>query len=134
MKERRTEGREKLSAFIPVYYLHPRTLLGYLADLTLHGVMVTGERPVEINKRGLLEIVFPNNLPDIDPKRMTIPSRAAWCRPDQSPHYYNIGFEFTEVTPEHTRLLNAILIRYHFPRDLTPSTFGPEDWQMDHEG
>ena len=36
--------------FTPVYDLRSQTLLGYIGDLTLQGVMVIGEKPVEVNK------------------------------------------------------------------------------------
>ncbi len=115
MKERRQDKREKMTAFVPVYDSHPRTLLGYLADLTLHGVMVTGEKSVEINRMGILEIEFPDHLPDISPARITIPARVARCESDDTnPQYCNIGFEFTEVKPEHTKIIKAILSRYRF--------------------
>ena len=115
MEERRQETREKMTAFTPVYDSHPRTLLGYLADLTLHGVMVTGEKPLETDRRGILAIEFPDNLPDLSPTRVTIPARVARCdRDDTSPRYYNIGFEFTEVKPENEKMIKAILKRYHF--------------------
>ena len=115
MDERRKETREKMTAFTPVYDLHPRILLGYLADLTLQGVRVTGEHSVEVNRRGILLIEFPDTLPDIVSMRITIPSRVARCTQDDiSPQYYDIGFEFTEVKPEHTNVIEAILRRYHF--------------------
>jgi len=115
MEERRQETREKMRAFTPVYDSHPRTLLGYLADLTLHGVMVIGEKPLDIDRLGILAIEFPDNLPDISPTHIKIPARVARCTQDNtSPKYYNIGFEFTEVKPEHEKLIKAILKGYHF--------------------
>ncbi|HSK66389.1 MAG TPA: hypothetical protein VK888_05635, partial [Anaerolineales bacterium] len=65
MSERRKETRRKLMAFTPVYDLHPRTLLGYLGDLTLRGALVVGDKLITINKETELEIQFPNDLPDI---------------------------------------------------------------------
>ena len=114
MDERRKEKREKMTAFTPVYDEHPRTLLGYLADLTLSGVMVTGEQPLKVNKRGILAIEFPDKL-EISPSRITIPARVARCAVDETnPHYYNIGFEFTEIKPAQEKVIKAILRRYRF--------------------
>ncbi len=118
MSEHRKETRRKLMAFTPVYDSKQKVLLGYIGDLTLLGVMVIGERFVEINNERVLKIEFPSNLPDVVTTHITIPARAAWCRQDESPHYFNIGFEFTEVKPEHTKLFHAILERYQFRQDL----------------
>ena len=114
MDNRRKENREKLTTFTPVYFLHPKTLLGFLSDLTLHGGMVLGEKSVATNKQGTLAIEFPETLDDIL-THITIPARVAWCRVDaDSPKYFTIGFEFTELSPEHSKVISAILKKYRF--------------------
>jgi hypothetical protein len=118
MSEQRKETRRKLMAFTPVYDSNHRVLLGYVGDLTLLGVMVIGEKSVEINKELTLIIEFPTNLSDLKATHVMIPARVAWCRHDESPQYFNIGFEFTEVTPQHMKIFQAILERYQFRQDM----------------
>jgi Tfp pilus assembly protein PilZ len=114
MNNNRKESRKKLMAFTPVYDLLHKILLGYVGDLTLQGVMVIGEKPVETNKHFTLGIEFQASLPEMPAVRVVIPARVAWCRPDESPQYFNIGFEFIEVTPENAREIEAILERFQF--------------------
>lgn len=123
MDERRKEPRRKLMAFTPVYDLHPRSLLGYLGDLTLRGALVIGEKLITINKETVLEIDFPSDLPGIKMVPVTIPVRFAWCHQDESPKYFNIGVEFLEVTPVQADLFQQILERYHFRHALSDSDF-----------
>lgn len=118
MSEQRKETRKKLMAFTPVYDSKQSVLLGYVGDLTLLGVMVVGERTVEIDKAKILKIEFPNDLPGVASTHITIPARTAWCRQDESLKYFNIGFEFTEIKPEHTKIFKAILERYQFRQDI----------------
>jgi PilZ domain len=120
---RRIEPRRKLMAFTPVYDLHPRLLLGYLGDMTLRGALIIGTNLVTINKQTDLEINFPSDVPDVSVMRGVIPARIAWCRQDESPDYYNIGVEYTEVSPENRELLQYILERYHFRYVLSDSDF-----------
>lgn len=120
---RRSERRRKLMAFTPVYDLHPRLLLGYLGDMTLRGALIIGTSLVTVNRETVLEIQFPSELPDISVVKATIPARIAWCRQDESPDYYNIGVQFTEVTPETEDLLVRILERYHFRYALSDEDF-----------
>lgn len=122
-EERRRETRRRLTAFTPVYDLHPRTLLGYLGDMTLRGAMVVGTNLTTIGKETELEISFPSDLPDVRTFKVTIPARVAWCRQDESPQYYNIGLEFLEVSPENTELFEQILARYHFRYSLSDADF-----------
>jgi hypothetical protein len=126
MDDRRKETRRKLMAFTPVYDLHPRTLLGYLGDLTLRGALVIGEKLVTINKETTLEIDFPSDLPEIKVIPVRIPVRFAWCHQEESPQYFNIGVEFTEVAPEQAELFQQILERYHFRHDLSDTDFKRE--------
>jgi hypothetical protein len=118
MSDQRKETRKKLMAFTPVYDSKQKVLLGYVGDLTLLGVMVIGERLVEINEQRILQIKFPNDLPDELATQITIPARVAWRRQDESPRYFNIGFEFIEVKPEQIKLFQAILERYQFRQDF----------------
>jgi hypothetical protein len=123
MSERRKETRRRLTAFTPVYDMHPRMLLGYLGDLTLRGAMVVGTNLTTINKETMLEIGFPSDIPGIAVLPVKIPARIAWCRPDENPQYFNIGVEFTDVSPEHTEIFQQILERYHFRHALSDADF-----------
>ncbi len=114
MNNNRKESRKKLMAFTPVYDLLHKTLLGYVGDLTLQGVMVVGEKSIETNKRITLGIDFPENLPEAPAMRVVILARVAYCRQEETPLYFNIGFEFIDVSPENAREIEAILERYQF--------------------
>ena len=130
MSNRRREIRRRFTAFTPVFDLHPRTLLGYLGDLNLRGALVIGQNLTTINKETVLEIIFPSEMADISVIPVTIPARIAWCRPDERPQSYNIGIEFTEITPLHKELILRVLDRYHFRHNLSDADFDQE--RQDH--
>ncbi len=123
MDNRRKEIRRKLMAFTPVYDLHPRMLLGYLGDLTMKGALVIGTSLTTIGRETELEIDFPSDIPDIPTIPVKIPARIAWCRQDEGPQYYNIGVEFTDISPENAILFEQILERYHFRYVLSSDDF-----------
>ena len=119
MKDRRKEERKSLMAYTQVFDLYGGFLLGYLSDLTLFGIMLIGERPQQENTELTLAIELPE-LPDISASRVTLPARVAWCEQDISPQFYNVGFEFTEVTPQQKNIIELIIRNYEFRRD-TPN-------------
>ena len=83
--------------------------------MTIHGGMVIGEKNVETGKQGMLAIEFPETLNDIVFTHITVPARVAWCRSDaDNAHQYNIGFEFKELSPDHSKVITAILRKYRF--------------------
>jgi hypothetical protein len=120
----RKESRKKLMAFTPVYDLRHKTLLGYVGDLTMKGAMLIGEKSIEADSHFILGIEFPEVPPLMTAARVVIPARAAWCRQDDSPQSFNIGFEFTEVSAENAVILEAILDRYQFRTVSNASDLG----------
>jgi hypothetical protein len=115
MDNRRKEMRKKVMAFTPVRDSGRGILLGYLNDLTMQGAMVMGEKPLEIHSQISLSIELPGDLPGISARRMTIPARVTRCMQDEfGPREFDIGFEFTAIDPEQTKIIQALLERYHF--------------------
>jgi hypothetical protein len=115
MDDRRKEMRKKLMAFSPVYDKERGNVLGYLADLTLQGAKVVGEKPLELHSRITLAIDLPGDLPGISAKHMNIPAQVARCMQDEDgPREFDLGFEFTGINPEQTQIIQALLERYHF--------------------
>ena len=121
MSERRRQPRKTLMSYTQVFDLYGGTLIGYLGDLNLLGIMAIGDRPMDIDTRLTLAIELPD-LPDVKATRMTIAARVAWSQQDISPQFYNIGFEFLELTPEQTKIIEKVLDKYYFRRD-GPSFF-----------
>ncbi len=115
MQERRKAQRKNLMAYSQVFDLYGGYLLGYLGDLHLQGAMVIGQRFLEENVEITLSIELPT-LPGIIASRITIPARIVWCQPDISPEYYNIGFEFKEITSEQSAIIESIIANYEFRR------------------
>jgi c-di-GMP-binding flagellar brake protein YcgR len=116
MSDHRKEERENLKAFTPVFRLNPRSVLGYIEDLTLHGAMVMGEKSVEVDKHMTLSIEFPGSLPELDTPNIVLPARVAWCRKEGNTNYFMTGFEFVDLSPENERIIEALLRRYKFRR------------------
>jgi hypothetical protein len=117
MQERRREPRKNLMAYTQVFDLYGGYLLGYLGDLHLNGAMVIGNNLITENTEITLAIELPE-LPNIDMARITIPAHVVWYQQDISPEFFNVGFEFKEVTPQQKIVIEAIMKNYEFRRDM----------------
>ena len=117
MQERRREPRKNLMAYTQVFDLYGGYLLGYLGDLHLNGAMVIGNNLITENTEITLAIELPE-LPNISMSRITIPARVVWYQQDISPEFFNVGFEFKEVTPQQKIVIEAIMKNYEFRRDM----------------
>jgi Tfp pilus assembly protein PilZ len=117
MQERRKHPRKNLMSYSQVFELYEGRLIGYLGDLNLRGAMVIGDQAMEVDKKLTLSIQLPE-LPDPTATRMTLPGRVAWCQPDLSPEFFNIGLEFELVTDAQKAIIESILDNYEFRRDI----------------
>ena len=111
-------------AYTQVFDLYGGYLLGYLGDLTLKGAMVIGERELTVNTEITLAIELPE-LKDVSSSRITLPVRAVWIQQDISPEFFNIGFEFKEVTLEQSNIIQAIIDTYEFRRGASTYPIKP---------
>jgi hypothetical protein len=118
ISDRRKESRKKLMAFTPVYEQPNGTLLGYIQDLTLVGVLVIGEKKVDANTQTTLSFELPGGLTAVRATQLVISARVAHCEQDKNSQTYKIGFEFTDVNPEQVEVLQALLERYHFRHQM----------------
>lgn len=119
MQERRKQPRKDLMSYSQVFELYHGKLIGYLGDITLMGAMVIGDTPLEINQQMNISIQLPE-LPDVSATRMALPVRVAYCQQDLSPDYFNIGLEFSLVTDNQKKIIEAIIDNYEFRRQ-TPN-------------
>jgi hypothetical protein len=115
MQERRKVQRKNLMAYTQVFDRNSGHLIGYLGDLHLHGAMVIGQKDMDENAEITLAIELPD-LPNVATSRITIRARTAWCQQDISPEFFNVGFEFKEVTPEQAIVIESIMKNYEFRR------------------
>lgn len=117
LSDRRKEKRKVVMAFTPVF--EKGKLLGYLRDLTLQGAQVNGEKTLEVNTQTILSIELPVDLPEITAKQLNIPARVARCLKDEkATNSYELGFEFSNLQPEHIQIVEKLLDRYHFRHKL----------------
>lgn len=116
MRERRKQERKNLMAYTQVFDLYGGFLLGYLADLTQYGAMVISEVLQRRDTEITLAFEIPE-LPNISTSRMTLPARVVWCEHDISPQFFNVGFEFKEVSDQQRSLIETIIKEYEFRRD-----------------
>jgi hypothetical protein len=117
MQERRKLPRKDLMSYSQVFDLYRGKLIGYLGDLNLIGAMVIGDSPLPLNNKLTISIQLPE-LPNITATRLALPIRVAWCHPDLSPEYFNIGMEFELVTDVQKKIIEAVIENYEFRRQM----------------
>lgn len=115
MQERRKQPRKDLMSYSQVFNENEGYLIGYLGDLNALGAMVISHAEMKAGTDLTIRIQLPE-LEGFSDSAMTVPARVAWCQPDISPDYNNIGLEFKSLTERQKRIVEAIIARYEFRR------------------
>lgn len=115
MQDRRKLPRRDLMSYSQVFDLAKGKLIGYLGDLNLIGAMVIGDEALKLDEKLTVSIQLPE-LPKIAATRLVLSARVAWCHPDLSPQYFNIGLEFKLVTDDQKEIIEAVIENYEFRR------------------
>ena len=117
LDERRRLDRKYLIVYSRVFERNLGKMLGYLGDLSLSGAMIISEQAQAVNST--LPLRF--DLPDLQLfsiGQLDITARIAHCEPDINPAFYNIGFEFLDVTPEQKSIIEKMMEAYEFRREI----------------
>lgn len=112
MRERRKYPRKDLLLFANVYDSKSDRLIGTLLNITLEGAMILSESKIDSDNVMELHIKLPENFTEKNELVFTANSR--WCAPDINPEYYDVGYQFANVSEEDSKIIQAIIEKYGF--------------------
>jgi hypothetical protein len=130
MEERRQLERKYLIVYSRVFERNLGNMLGYLGDLSLSGAMIISEQPQTVNSVLPLRLDLPD-LQLFNAGQLDISARVAHCEPDINPAFYNIGFEFLDVTSEQKKIIEKMMDAYEFRREIPNYPTHPSSMQDD---
>lgn len=116
MQERRKIARKYFAIYSRVFDHASSRVLGFLSDMGSGGAMIISDSPLAENQ----DINLRFDLPDpalFSVDHLNIDARIIWCQPDIDPAFYNIGFEFKQISPEQTKIIDEIITAYEFRHD-----------------
>lgn len=112
MQERRKYPRKDLLLFANVYESKSGRIIGTLLNITLEGAMVLSEDKIDSNKNMELHIKLPENF--VQKKELIFVANSRWCAPDINPEFFDVGYQFANVSEEDGQIIQAIIEKYGF--------------------
>jgi len=112
MLERRKYPRKDLLLFANVYDSKSGRIIGTLLNITLDGAMVLSENRIDSDNVMELHIKLPDNF--VQKNELVFTANSRWCAPDINPEYFDVGYQFANVTEEDGRIIQAIIEKYGF--------------------
>jgi hypothetical protein len=112
MLERRKYPRKDLLLFANVYDSKSGKIIGTLLNITLEGAMVLSENKIAENNTMELHIKLPENF--VQKNELVFVANSRWCGPDINPEFYDVGYQFANVSEEDSKIIQAIIEKYGF--------------------
>jgi hypothetical protein len=112
MLERRKYPRKDLLLFANVYDSKSDKIIGTLLNITLEGAMVLTESKIDQNNEMELHIKLPEDF--VKKNELVFTANSRWCAPDINPEYYDVGYQFANVSEEDRNIIQAIIEKYGF--------------------
>lgn len=112
MQERRKHPRKDLLLFASVLDSDTGRVIGTLLNITLEGAMVLSERKIDSDNVMELHIKLPENF--VQKHELVFTANSRWCAPDINPEFYDVGYQFANVSEEDSQIIQAIIEKYGF--------------------
>jgi hypothetical protein len=112
MLERRKYPRKDLLLFANVYDSKSGKVIGTLLNITLEGAMVLSENRIDADHVMELHIKLPEDF--VQKNELVFTANSRWCGPDINPEFFDVGYQFANVSEEDARIIQTIIEKYGF--------------------
>ena len=112
MQERRKYPRKDLLLFANVYDSMSGHIIGTLLNITLEGAMILSENKIDSDKPMELHIKLPETF--VQKNELVFSANTRWCAPDINPEFFDVGYQFANVSEEDRKIILEIIEKYGF--------------------
>lgn len=110
-RERRRAKRHNLIYYMAVINENNQQIFGHLVDISTKGLMVDSQKSVPSNQDFHLRLDLSEPIKNKSMVRFI--ARSKWCHSDPiQPFLFNVGFEFTAISPSDLEIIQEISDRY----------------------
>lgn len=110
--KKRVGERKNLIYYLKVTDTKSNLPIGHAVDISNHGFMLTASNSIEPQVLFQFQMLLPTEMQGSRQFNFSAVSR--WCQPDENPDYYNMGFQFSEVTLEGAKIMGQLIENYCF--------------------
>ncbi len=112
VKDKRHIERHQLHYYLQVYNKITDKPLGYIVNISLHGMMLVSTAPLLTHAMFELELRPPNAING--KRRIEFEALSHWCKPDLAPNCFDTGFSFTKPSEELHKVVEALSEYFSF--------------------
>ncbi|MDB5984076.1 MAG: type pilus assembly PilZ [Pseudomonas sp.] len=109
--ERRIE-RHQLPYYLQVFNRYTDRSMGYLGNVSEHGLMLISELPILVGADFELRLKIPGE--EGIPKVIDLNGCCLWCHEDETPGHFDSGFMLQATAPEYIHLIRVLKSYFSF--------------------
>jgi len=110
MNEKRKLKRRQLLYYPEVYVRDTDYLLGKLADITQEGMMVVGDRNLQVDSELPVQIILPETL--YNSTRVCLDVKCIRCKKEAKSGQYSTGLRIVNISDNDRLLVNRMILEY----------------------
>ena len=114
--------RSGLVSYLRVFDADTGLLLGHVADISVGGIQLVSNDPLEQNRAYTLKVILPKEI--FGRSELLFYAESCWTRPDANPDFIVTGFNYLSLSDEQRSQIEAI--HNEFGRDTTLSPVASE--------
>jgi len=110
--QKRVGERKNLIYYLKVTDSKSSLPIGHAVDISPQGFMLTASDAIQPDVHFQLKLLLPAETNGSWHLGFSATSR--WCRPDENPAFYNVGFQFADISPEGLEIIGKLIEKYCF--------------------
>lgn len=110
MNERRIYPRHQMICYLKLQDRDTGTVIGHVVDISPEGCLVMSDTPIEQLRTFNLQFLPTTCAPEQPP--LEIAATCKWCKKEQCAGFYDAGFEFTNLTAQQVKEVEALVQKY----------------------
>lgn len=108
--EQRRIKRRHLIYYLRVHDGTSSRVAGHVVDISPHGLKLITDHPVAVGERCRLRMSFPGRGSSRD--ELIVEAVCKWCRQDENPVYYLVGFQIQNLMPEEASFIQGLISEF----------------------
>ena len=108
----RVGERKNLIYYLKVTDTESRQPTSHAVDISPHGFMLITGSAIEPETLFQLRLFLPTDI--LGHLSIDFSAISRWCQPDENPDFYNVGFQFVEISPESSEIIGRLVEDYCF--------------------
>ena len=110
--KKRIVERKNLVYYLKVTDIETNQAIGHAVNISNHGFMLIINKPIQTETHFQLKMLLPQEMQGN--RFFEFSAMTRWCQKDENPDFYNIGFQFANVSAEGVQLINWLVDKYCF--------------------